>query len=79
MINVATYDFFHIIYPSEKRFLSFYILYICLGFKKLEKAIFFTQKYVYNSSVVQEFAKHILCLDEFAFSHVCADIIFLNK
>ena len=79
MINVATYDFFHIIYPSEKRFLSFYILYICLGLKKLEKAMFFAQKYVYKSSVVQGFAQHILCLDEFAFSHIWADIIFLNK
>jgi len=50
-----------------------------LGFKKLEKAMFFTQKYVYKSSVMQSFARHILCLDEFAFSHIWADIIFLNK
>lgn len=41
--------------------------------------MFFTQKYMYNSSVVQEFAQHILCLDDFAFSHACADIIYLNK
>jgi len=41
--------------------------------------MFFTQKSLYKSSVVQGFAQHILCLDEFAFSHVCADIIFLNK
>ena len=79
MINVAIHDFFHVTYHFEKLFLSFYILYICLGFKKLEKAMFFAQKYVYKSSVVQGFAQHILCLDEFAFSHVCADIIFLNK
>lgn len=41
--------------------------------------MFFAQKYVYKSSVVQGFAQHILCLDELSFSHVCADIIFLNK
>jgi len=41
--------------------------------------MFFAQKSLYKSSVVQSFAQHILCLDEFAFSHVCADIIFLNK
>ena len=41
--------------------------------------MFFTQKYVYKSSVVQDYAQHILCLDDFAFSHICADIIFLNK
>ena len=41
--------------------------------------MFFAQKYVYKSSVVQGFAQHILCLDDFAFSHICVDIIFLNK
>lgn len=41
--------------------------------------MFFAQKYVYHTSVVQDYAQHILCLDEFAFSHACADIIFLNK
>ena len=41
--------------------------------------MFFAQKYVYNTSVVQGFAQHILCLDDFAFSHIYADIIFLNK
>ena len=41
--------------------------------------MFFAQKYVYKSSVVQGHAQHILCLDDFAFSFVCADIIFLNK
>ena len=40
--------------------------------------MFFVQKYVYKSSVVQDYAQHILCLDEFAFSHV-SDIIFLKK
>ena len=30
--------------------------------------MFFAQKYVYKSSVVQGFAQHILCLDDFAFS-----------
>jgi len=50
-----------------------------LGFKKVKKAMFFAQKYVYHTSVVQDYAQHILCLDEFAFSHACADIIFLNK
>jgi len=41
--------------------------------------MFFAQKYVYKSSVVQDYAQHILCLDDFAFSHICADIIFLKK
>ena len=41
--------------------------------------MFFAQKSLYKSSVVKGFAQHILCLDEFAFSHVCTDIIFLNK
>jgi len=50
-----------------------------LGFKKVKQAMFFTQKYVYKSSVVQGYAQHILCLDELAFSHACANIIFLNK
>ena len=41
--------------------------------------MFFAQKYVYKSSVVQGFAQHILCLDELAFPHICADIIYLKK
>lgn len=64
--------------PLKSAFYPF-IFYIFAWFKKVRKAMFFTQKYVYNSSVVQGFAQHILCLDDFAFSHVCADIIFLNK
>ena len=39
--------------------------------------MFFAQKYVYHTFVVQDYAQHIL--DEFAFPHICADIIYLNK
>ena len=71
--------FFMLFITLKNSFLSFYILYICLGLKKLEKTMFFAQKYVYHTSVVQDYAQHILCLDEFAFPHICADIIYLNK
>ena len=70
---------FFILFPSLKSFfILLYFIYL-LGFKKVRKTMFFTQKYVYNTSVVQGFAQHILCLDDFAFSHICANIIFLNK
>jgi hypothetical protein len=70
---------FFILFPSLKSFfILLYFIYL-LGFKKVRKAMFFTQKYVYKSSVVQDYAQHILCLDEFAFPHICADIIYLNK
>ena len=42
--------------------------------------MFFAQKYVYKSSVVQSFAQHILCLDDFAFPLYALTLSFsINK
>gem|GEM_PF-581306 len=70
---------FFILFSSLKSPFYPFIFYIFAWVLKVKKAMFFAQKYVYKSSVVKGFAQHILCLDEFAFSHVCTDIIFLNK